>query len=36
MAGNGLISIESRFDAVAAMAAGMKKAVAAAAGAGQS
>jgi hypothetical protein len=36
MAGNGLVSVESRFGAVAAMAAGMQKVVAAAAGLGQS
>lgn len=36
MAGNGLVSIESRFGAVAAIAAGMQKVVASAAGVGQS
>jgi hypothetical protein len=36
MAGNGLVSVESRFGAVAAMAAGMQKFVAAAAGVDQS
>ncbi|BCM19767.1 hypothetical protein MJ8_35480 [Mesorhizobium sp. J8] len=36
MASNGLISVESRFGAVAAMAAGMQKVVAAAAGVDQS
>lgn len=36
MAGSGLISIESRFDTVAAIAAGMQKVVASAAGVDQS
>lgn len=35
MAGNGLVSVESRFGAVAAIAAGMQKVFAAAAGVDQ-